>query len=307
MNIGLIGARRTSNGIGEYIGKYFHAQGERVSAVLGTTPQSAGLAAENLLRYGISARPYSDFTRMMDEQELDGVVIASPVQTHKRYITQCLDAGVHIFCEKPFISPDDEDMDVVLDDIFTRAGQGGITIAMNSQWVFCLPFYEELCGGIGKSGVNSFAMRLSPVCTGREMIPDSVPHALSMLYAALGYGAAGDLHIEGATGGMQVAFTYAAPGGTCRVGVSLKTEKIQPRTFSFGFDSRTVHRCIDMDTYRIGLSFEGKTVMIPDPLELSVKDFIAAISEKRAPGIGEKHIITTSKLLKYIYDGCTIR
>lgn len=307
MNIGLIGARRTSNGIGEYIGKYFHTHGARISAILGTSEKSAGLAVANLSKYGINARPYSDFSRMMGEQNLDAVVIASPTHTHEHYIKQCLDAGVHIFCEKPFICPDRGDMDTVLHDIFSRADRRGVTIAMNSQWVFSLKFYKKLCGSIPVSGPGTFFMRLSPVCSGREMIPDSVPHALSILYAVLGEGAVDDLHCEGVHEEMHIAFTYAAAGAKCSSHIMLKTEKSQPRTFSFGFDSKTVTRHIEMDTYRIGLSSGESCIMIPDPLGLSVKDFIESVDGKKPPVVGRKHIIVTSNLLKRIYDGCAIR
>ena len=71
MNIGIIGARRTSNGIGEFIAKYFHAAGAQVNAVLGTTERSSRVAADNLKKYGIMAHPYIDFSRMMNEEDLD--------------------------------------------------------------------------------------------------------------------------------------------------------------------------------------------------------------------------------------------
>jgi hypothetical protein len=307
MNIGIIGARRTSNGIGEYIGKYFHAAGAQVAAVLGTTEQSSRAASDNLMKYGIKAHPYTDFSRMINEEDLDAVVIASPTPTHEYYIEQCIEAGSHIFCEKPIVSPDTANLSRLLRRIYTRARRRRITIAINSQWGFCLPVYEELCGTVDKGGEQTFAMRLSPLCSGKAMIPDSVPHALTMLYIALGEGALEDVRIEAAKNAMQISFAYKWAHGLCMARISLVTEKTQPRTFSFGFDSRMVQRAIDMDTYTISFIHEGNRVIIPDPLELSVRDFIEAVEEKRPPGIGEAHIISTSKMLKDIYDACTIR
>ncbi|HPR51012.1 MAG TPA: Gfo/Idh/MocA family oxidoreductase [Deltaproteobacteria bacterium] len=307
MNIGIIGARRTSNGIGEFIAKYFHAAGAQVNAVLGTTEQSSRVAADNLKKYGIMAHPYIDFSRMMNEEDLDAVVIASPTPTHEYYIEQCIEAGAHVFCEKPFVSPDTASPARLLRRIFTRARRKRITIAMNSQWGFCLHAYEELCGTLGKGSAKTFQMRLSPICTGRAMIPDSVPHALSILYTALGDGMLQDVRIEGTRESMQVSFAYKWVHGTCKASVSLVTEQTQPRTLSFGFDGQDVHRAINMDTYTISFLHEGNSLVLTDPLDLSVRDFMEAIEDHRPPTIGEAHIISTSKMLKDIYDACTIR
>ena len=307
MNIGIIGARRTSNGIGEFIARYFHSAGAQVTAVLGTTEQSSRVASDNLMKYGIKAHPYTDFSRMINEEDLDAVVIASPTPTHEYYIEQCIEAGSHIFCEKPFVSPDTANPARLLRRIFTRARRRRITIAMNPKWGFCLPCYEELCGTVDKGSAKTFQMRLSPICSGMAMIPDSVPHALSMLYTALGDGTLQDVRIEGAQDSMQISFAYKWEHGTCMARVSLVTEQTQPRTFSFGFDGRMVHRAIDMDTYTISFLHDGNSVALTDPLDLSVRDFMEAIREHRPPGIGEAHIISTSKMLKDIYDECTIR
>ncbi|HOO46424.1 MAG TPA: Gfo/Idh/MocA family oxidoreductase [Deltaproteobacteria bacterium] len=302
MNIGLIGARRTSNGIGEYIGKYFHACGAKVLAVLGTTPDTSALAASNLEKYGIHASPYTDLSHMIDAEEIDAVAIASPVQTHLPYIRKCIEAGVHIFCEKPFISPEIRDSKLVLDEIFTRAEKAGITIAMNSQWCFSLPYYEGLCGREATGRSTMFTMRLSPVCSGADMIPDSVPHALSMLYTMFGQGSLRGLNIEAGKETMEISFTYAGKGIRCLAEILLVTEKVQPRTFSFGFGGRIVERTIDMETYRIGFVFKGRTIGIPDPLELSVRDFICCVEQKRSPTVGREHIVATSLKLGEIYD-----
>ncbi|MBN2298970.1 MAG: Gfo/Idh/MocA family oxidoreductase [Deltaproteobacteria bacterium] len=306
MNIGLIGARRTSNGIGEYIGKYFHASGATILSVLGTTTESSMLAADNLKKYGINARAYTDLSSMIHEEDIDAVAIASPTQTHLSYIRECIDAGVHVFCEKPFISPDVEDTEVVMDEIFTQAGSSGITIAMNSQWCFSLPFYENLCGSAAGEGSTEFTMRLSPVCTGAGMIPDSIPHALSMLYTVLGSGSIRDLNIETGKGVMDISFTYAGRSSKCLTRVFMVTQKVQPRPFSFGFGGRIVERTIDMDAYRIGFSYGNRVIDIPDPLELSVREFISCVEQKRSPKVGREHIIATSQQLKQIYDAYTI-
>jgi len=44
---------------------------------------------------------YADFAGMLGDAELDAIVIASSSGAHCRQIEQALDAGFHVFCEKP--------------------------------------------------------------------------------------------------------------------------------------------------------------------------------------------------------------
>ncbi len=302
MNIGIIGARKSRNGIGEYIGKFFHQHGAHVVCVLGTTIETAAEASEALKRYGISARQYGNFADMAAEEDLDAVVIASPPQTHLPYLKACIDNGLSVFCEKPFLDPGSEETGDTLTELFRLSRQKEAVIAMNSQWPFCLPSYEQLCGRIDRAGAGRFSMRLSPLCTGADMIPDSVPHCLSLLYSALGKGEIAEILFDEGPGRMDIRFAYVSRNLPCEVSLSLVQERTQPRTMSFGFNDRIAERIIDTATYGIRLSSGGNEMPVPDPLELSVRDFIDACTSGREPMIGQDHIIATTMLLKQIYD-----
>ncbi len=302
MNIAIIGARRAKNGIGEYIARYFHLNGASVTCVLGTSQESSSDAAENLKRYGIKAKPYSDLNIMMDKEELDAVAIASPGNTHYAYLKECIGRGLSIFCEKPFLEPGRDHFMEDVASLLSLASSGGNPLAMNSQWPFCLPFYEELCGRTDPGDVRSFSIRLSPMCAGIDMIPDSVPHGLSILHAALGEGRIKDLAMTEGDQGMDIQFIYETGHGACAAYISLVREMTQPRTFSFGFNGRIAQRIINPETYAIHLDFEGKRVRIQDPLDLSVRDFMHACAAGTEPMIGRDHIASTSQLLKQIYS-----
>jgi len=180
-------------------------------------------------------------------------------------------------------------------------------VAMNSQWPFSLASYEELCGPIEPPAVRTFSIRLSPVCSGPAMIPDSMPHVLSILHATLGEGSVSDESFSYREGSMQVGFTYASAHGRCEVSVELVQEKRQPRSFWFGFNGRIVSRSIDRGSYAISFHSGTKSLRIPDPLEDSVKDFVQACSGRREPLIGRDHIFSTTILLKQIYDAYVAR
>jgi hypothetical protein len=301
MKVAIIGAGRNRNGIGEFIAKYLHTKNAVVSCVLGTTKSSSSSAATNLVKYGIQAEAYTVFSEMMKSSKPDTVVIASPTPTHRGYIEKCLATGVHIFCEKPLVSPELGGMPDLIEGFFRQAQERSVVMTMNSQWPFSLPFYEELCGKIDPSHLEKFSIRLSPTSSGVEMIPDALPHALSILYTVAGSGEIKALSFKGHGDSMLIRFSYLNRYGTCDVSVELVRESIQPRTFSFGFNGRIVHRLIDPELYTIYLTYRGKTLNIPDPLELSVCDFIEAVRSGGEPAVGRRHIMETSSLLQNIF------
>src|SRR5439155_12537922 len=44
---------------------------------------------------------YGDWRAMLDGGQLDAVLVASPAGTHVEVVLAALDAGLHVFCEKP--------------------------------------------------------------------------------------------------------------------------------------------------------------------------------------------------------------
>ena len=196
MKVSIVGAGRTRNGIGEYIGKYFHQQGGKVTSVLGTTEKTSLQTSTVLRKYGIEARAYVDFDDMVKAEKPDAVVIASPASTHYGYLLKSLNSRLHIFCEKPLVWRETMNLPKQVEDIFEKARQKGLIIAMNSQWPFSIGPYEEICGKPKVKESNTFSIKMSPPFPGREMIPESVPHALSLLYCLLGAGDIEDLGFE---------------------------------------------------------------------------------------------------------------
>ena len=46
---------------------------------------------------------YADFDRMLDDEQLDALVVATPSKLHAPMVEKALDRGLHVFCEKPFV------------------------------------------------------------------------------------------------------------------------------------------------------------------------------------------------------------
>ncbi len=47
-------------------------------------------------------RVYDDYKKMLDSENLDFVVVATPTKLHYPMVKYALDKGIHTFCEKPF-------------------------------------------------------------------------------------------------------------------------------------------------------------------------------------------------------------
>lgn len=46
---------------------------------------------------------YADYDRLLAEEPLDAVLIATPSKLHADMVTKALERGLHVFCEKPFV------------------------------------------------------------------------------------------------------------------------------------------------------------------------------------------------------------
>jgi hypothetical protein len=195
-------------------------------------------------------------------------------------------------------------MESRVEEILGKANEKGLTVAMNSQLPFSIRSYETICGKIEVQKPNHFVINLSPGVMGREMIPESVPHALSLLYEVFGPGKIQRLSFEAVEERqMSIQFEYLFGQNRCTVSVNLTHEEKQPRDLSFGFNDRIVSRSLDLTHYAIYFNYGDVKVRIADPLELSVKNFMDAVEKKTDPLIGYFHILNNMRLLKQIYDG----
>lgn len=46
---------------------------------------------------------YADFDRMLEQEPLDALVVATPSKLHAHMVQAALERGIHVFCEKPFV------------------------------------------------------------------------------------------------------------------------------------------------------------------------------------------------------------
>ena len=93
MKIGIIGA----GGMVEYHAEGFKSAGAEIVAIADVRIEAAKAIAE---QYGIS-EVFGDVGEMLKKPELDAVSVIVPNKFHAPLSIQALEAGKHVFCEKP--------------------------------------------------------------------------------------------------------------------------------------------------------------------------------------------------------------
>lgn len=119
-------------GTGKSVGNHLtalRALSDRVDLVAAVDVNAARLAAvcqEN----GI-ARQYASTTEMLAAESPDLVIIVTPPATHKPLITECLEAGANVWCEKPLVASLAE-----FDDLLALEARTGRSVSTVFQWRF---------------------------------------------------------------------------------------------------------------------------------------------------------------------------
>ena len=93
IKVGVIGV----GGMLQYHAAGFRQAGAEIVAVADAAP---GAAAKAAVKWGI-ATPYETVDAMLAAPGIDAVSVIVPNKFHKSLTIQCLEAGKHVFCEKP--------------------------------------------------------------------------------------------------------------------------------------------------------------------------------------------------------------
>jgi myo-inositol 2-dehydrogenase/D-chiro-inositol 1-dehydrogenase len=96
LKIGIIGAGRIGKVHGESITRY--VKGAKVEAI--ADPYLTDAIKEWATSMGIP-KVYTDYTDILKDSSIDAVLICSSTDTHSMISMEAIDAGKHVFCEKP--------------------------------------------------------------------------------------------------------------------------------------------------------------------------------------------------------------
>lgn len=119
-------------------------------------------------RYRINGG-YTDYRKMLERHDLDGVVVATPDTLHFAPVKAVLESGRHVHVEKPFTTSVAE-----ADELIRIEKQSGkkIQVSYNHRWLG--PYHEAKAaiarGDIGKP-LAGYARKNNPILVSTEMLP----------------------------------------------------------------------------------------------------------------------------------------
>ncbi|MEN8183796.1 MAG: Gfo/Idh/MocA family oxidoreductase [Myxococcota bacterium] len=279
--VGLIGARRRRQGLGPFVAGFLVEAGAEVPAFLGTRAETLAQASRDLHdRIGVWAKGYIELDRLLAEHPLDGLAILSPSETHAGYLERALEAGLHVFCEKPLVwgEPGLARRGAAL---VARFAESRRLLHENCQWPYTLPSFEALHPGVLAEPLQSFGMRLTPMSRGADMLGDSLPHPLSLLQALAPSDAPGVANVRlpphPEPEGIAIHFDYHSGPAKVAVEVELLPSDRAPRKAAYGVNGRWVDRAIRVSDYALSFVNGSRSVPVADPLRQSVSRFVSAL------------------------------
>ena len=300
--IGIIGAARRHQGTGPYIARTFAALGHEISGIVGTSEQSTQQALADLSsHYGINTQGYTSFDRLLQQHDLDIIVIASPPGSHLDYLELGAKNKLHIFCEKPLWWPENNQLELAkyeqtLQAIIQQSKANNRYIHLNTQWPYTLKDFSRLFPStIINNEIKQFAMHLSPQSSGVSMLVDAASHGLSMLYQLVGAGNLNHIEHQQISNGALINFDYEHRQGITQSTLKFIQSNETPKPASYQINGKTVNRTVSLPEYQIQLQSDLQTIAIQDPLDASIRDFLASIdagieSDESALMLGARHL-----------------
>ena len=125
-------------------------KGVNVVAVCDIDPDRMNAAAEAASAKGYAPAVYEDFRKMLDEvDDIDAVVIATPVNTHQAIAIGALETGKNVYCEKPMaLTPEESHVMVQAANSAKGIFQAGFQLRHDPNRRTAMEFIQR--GGIGK-------------------------------------------------------------------------------------------------------------------------------------------------------------
>lgn len=286
----IVGARQERHGLGAHLARHLAAAGAEIVAVVGSrlaTAQRAAAALEPLLGHRPVPLAHSDDVERLPD--LHAIAIAAPHEVHAPWLRWAVGRGLHVLCEKPLVWGGPEATSVA-GALARRCTQRGLHLWVLGQWPLALEAFARLHPGLDLAQARTLDVHLSPPSRGPQMVPDSLPHALSLAYALC----PGERpRLEQVQGGWEddegcralVGWTHAAGERRLEVRVRLAQGGASPRALALAVDGCWARREVDATRYTMDLVDGARRVPLQDPYAALAARFVQALAQGEAPRV----------------------
>jgi predicted dehydrogenase len=147
MKVAFIGV---GNRGGFLLKQMFEVQGVDIIAICDIDPETLKKAVDAATEKGHKPQGYADYRKMIEQRkDIEAIVIATPVDTHIGPAIAALEAGKHVYCEKPMaLTP--EECNTIMKATESAKGiyQAGFQLRHDPNRAASMKFLQS--GGMGK-------------------------------------------------------------------------------------------------------------------------------------------------------------
>lgn len=318
LRVGIAGCGRVAR---VHLARLLAHEGVRIVGLADPDPAAAADLADLLPGEAREVPAFADHRHLLGEAAPDALAIFAPHRAHYRMAMDALQAGCHLFIEKPLSTNSQE-----ADDIVNLARGRGRLVAVGHQYRLrpSLIAARDLLGegAIGPLRLVSAALsapwlarhqekadawRLDPKLAGGGILADVGDHLLDALLWTTGQAA------------VEVAAfqTRHAPGLDVVTAAALRLADGTPTTLGisgvcasglfelafFGESGRI--RASDSELWQATGSGPERAVALPEPSETIDGDFLAAVASGRPPCCPAEEALGTVRLLEAIARSAT--
>lgn len=289
LRVAIVGAR----GIGKHHAKWFRRSGCDVVALYGTTPESAGRAAEGVgALVPFEGRVFSDWPAFLSEGGFEAASVCSPADAHARNVIDLVGAGKHVLCEKPLYWNWEAAPGAILAagrEAVAAARLSGVVLAVNAQYPAGLPAFRQLHREV--LGVEAGFPRLSYFMETKgqprsphgpaEVWVDLGPHPLAFLEAVAPGGSIAWQTLQTHGEGLEARVRFDWTGAGAAIPVDMTLRRVHGgtpvRRFSNGqLECDYEGRNVDGEFAAV-MRAGGKEWVGPDFMRTSIERFVEAV------------------------------
>ncbi len=283
--------------IGKYHVREFSALGAEVVAILCSTRESASKTAEELKKdFNVNVKPYYKLDELLKWERLDAVSICTPPEMHENQARVCLENNLHVICEKPFVQTNGDNQKVA-EELFDLAEKRKKLLTVNTQWASIVDYFKKYTD-LRKLGKLSIYME--PAERGINMMRDHLPHTNSVLIGLIPNGKAENIEfLSRSDEAMAVRFRYKNSEEECEVLYDFKLRIKKPGEIIFSLNDESFRREIG-PAYKQTFMGNGRSFEVEDPLKVSIKKFLGAVSGFNTPLVEKKEILENVALTEKI-------
>ena len=204
-------------------------------------------------------------------QNLDFIVIASPIDTHFDYLVKCLDLQIPVLCEKPLIAA--KNLENFKQKVAKIKSYNGRFLVNTANTIFIDEIKRRLT--LENTSKFCFSFHTHGKHKGLSIAIDLLPHATALMTSAFGYeGKISGLKSQISESNYKTKFSYSGK----EISFDFKEKSSAQKKMTLAFDDQVFERQVSgtEETYKVnfinkskGISFETN-----DPFFIYAKKFL---------------------------------